>query len=266
MAQSRATQFLRQWRVTQMNLRVCAGVTAFLLSAAAVAADTAHEWSYSGDHDPAHWAELSPEFATCGIGQHQSPINVDKTEKAALPPLEIHYQPAPLAVVDTGHSLQVNYAAGSTITVGGHTYALTQFHFHRPSEEQFHGKPFAMVAHLVHTDANGKLAVVAVELREGGSNSVLDAVLKNVPTGKGNVVVARGRKVDVSDLLPRARGYYTYTGSLTTPPCSEEVTWYVLKNPVDVSAQQVAEFSKYYSNNARPVQPLNGRVVRETLD
>ena len=249
-----------------MKLRICAAAVAIVFSAAATAAEAGHEWTYSGATGPEHWADQSPEFATCGIGKHQSPINIDKTEKVALPPIEFHYQPAPLTVIDTGHSVQLNYAPGSTITVGGETYTLTQFHFHRPSEEQVHGRPFAMVAHLVHKNAKGELAVVAVELKPGKANPVLEAVLNHVPSVKGKEETTAGRTVNVANLIPTQHGYYTFAGSLTTPPCSEDVTWFVLKHPVEVSASEIAKFSKHYAHNARPVQPLNGRVVRETLD
>jgi len=249
-----------------MKLRICTAVIALLIGATAGAAEPGHEWSYSGPTGPEHWADQSPEFATCGIGKHQSPIDIEKTEKAALPPIEFHYQPAPLTVIDTGHSVQVNYAPGSTITIAGETYTLVQFHFHKPSEEKVHDRPFAMVAHLVHKNAKGELAVVAVELKPGKPNPVLDAVLGNVPHEKGKETTVAGRTINVANLIPASHGYYTFPGSLTTPPCSEDVTWFVLKTPVEVSAAEIAKFGKHYAHNARPVQPLNGRVVRETLD
>jgi carbonic anhydrase len=143
-------------------------------------------------------------------------------------------------------------------------YELVQFHFHRPSEEKIHGKAYAMVIHLVHADPNGHLAVVAVLLDPGKENALIRELWSHLPKGKGKETLVEGVKIDAADLLPKNRGYYTFEGSLTTPPCSEGVTWFVLKQPVPVSTGEVAAFAKVYSGNARPVQPLHDRVVKET--
>jgi carbonic anhydrase len=233
-----------------------------LLPALTAAAEHAH-WGYEGEHGPRHWGELSEEFAACKLGTHQSPIDIQRTKKTALPAIAFHYKLSPLTVVDNGHTIQVKVAAGSSIEVGGTTYELVQFHFHRRSEEKVKGKAFAMDAHLVHRDAAGKLAVVAVLLEPGAANPALEAVLRNVSPGEGERSPA-GVSIDPASLLPAERGHYTFTGSLTTPPCSEGVTWFVLKAPVQVSAEQVAAFSKRYPHNARPVQPLGDRVVQES--
>jgi carbonic anhydrase len=231
--------------------------------ATAWAEEGAHHWTYKGTTGPTHWAKLEDDFATCQLGKHQSPIDIRKSavRKADLAPIEFNYKPSALKIIDNGHTIQVNYEPGSTITVGGQTYELVQFHFHKPSEEKIDGKSFDMVAHLVHKNAEGKLAVVAVLIRNGQANPLIHTLWRNLPTEKGVERAAEGVNIDVSTLLPPKRSYYTFAGSLTTPPCSEEVTWLVLRNPVHLSGEQIARFGKIYPMNARPTQPLNGRVV-----
>lgn len=229
----------------------------------AEAAEPAH-WTYSGSQGPAHWAGLSREFAACEAGREQSPIDIRDARKAELPPIRFDYKPAPLRLVDNGHTIQVNYAPGSRITVGADSYELVQFHFHRPSEERVNGTVYAMVAHLVHRSAEGKLAVVGVLLESGGRNGLLEALWGNLPPAKEQEVAIRAVTIDAAGLLPADRGYYTFPGSLTTPPCSEGVRWFVLKRPVRVSADQIDTFAKRYPGNARPVQPLNARVIQQT--
>ena len=249
------------------NVRRAAVV--FLASAAAAAA-TAQEqkaaphWTYTGEASAKHWGDLDPAFAECKMGHHQSPINISKTEKARLDPIEFHYQESPLKVTDNGHTIQVSYAAGSFITVGGHRYNLMQFHFHHPSEEKIHGKGWPMAAHLVHADDSGKLAVVAVLLEPGMANATIQSVWDNLPKEKDAARAVDNVRVDAGNLLPQDHGYYTFAGSLTTPPCSEDVTWFVLKTPATISAAELAAFTRLYPLDARPVQPLYGRVVKET--
>jgi carbonic anhydrase len=221
-------------------------------------------WDYSGPTGPNKWGEIDEKFGTCSLGQVQSPIDIrsDQAEPATLDPITFAYKPSPLKIIDNGHTIQVNYAPGSSIAVGGARYELLQFHFHRPSEERVNGKPYDMVAHLVHKDTAGKLAVVGVLLEKGAQRPVLQAVFDHLPGEKGKEVAVPGVSIDLTTLLPNNRAYYTFTGSLTTPPCSEGVTWFVLKQPSQVSADQVARFGQIYAMNARPVQPLNGRRVR----
>ncbi len=230
------------------------------------AAEGAHHWSYEGEAGPDHWGALESEFGTCGLGHTQSPIDIRDVEAkpSDLPPIEFHYQPTPLTVIDNGHTIQATYAPGSYITVAGKRYDLLQFHFHKPSEEAVNGKRFAMVAHLVHKDADGKLAVVGVLLAEGTDNPVIESVWKAVPHEQGKAVTSEGVQIDATQLLPADRGYYTFAGSLTTPPCTEGVTWLVLKTPSTVSADEVATFGGHYSMNARPLQPSNDREIRVT--
>lgn len=221
-------------------------------------------WSYEGKDGPKEWGKLDPTYATCSQGRTQSPIDIKSAKKSDLPPLQFDYNAVPLNIIDNGHTIQVNYAAGSTLTVGQKTYTLKQFHFHHPSEEEISGHGYDMVAHLVHADTEGHLAVVAVLLKKGKSNAFLETVWRNIPAEKEKAVDVTGVSLNVKDLLPTDHGYYTFSGSLTTPPCTEGVTWYVLKDPVFLSADQVAAFAKIYPMNARPVQPLNGREILET--
>ena len=166
-------------------------------------------------------------------------------------------------MLDNGHTVQVNVAPGNTIEVMGQRYELVQFHFHRPSEERIDGKPFDMVAHLVHKSEQGKLAVVAVLLEKGSAQPVVQSVWNNLPLEKGDEVAARST-LDLNQLLPRERGYYTYMGSLTTPPCSEGVLWMVMKQPVPISDEQIGIFARLYPMNARPVQSASGRLIKQS--
>ena len=251
--------------------RVGIALAALALLAAgggAFAEEAAHHWSYSGAHGPQHWAEEDPAFATCGSGHHQSPIDiVNARTDRSLAPIEFAYQPTALTVTDTGHGFQVNAAPGSGgITVGGDHYDLVQFHFHRPSEERVAGHRYAMVAHLVHKNARGELAVVAVLIRSGAENAFLKPVFDDFPPQGTAEKSAPGATVDLGSFLPAAHGYYTFEGSLTTPPCSEHVRWFVLKNAVSASSAQIARFSERYPMDARPTQPLNDRTILQTAD
>jgi len=166
-------------------------------------------------------------------------------------------------VIDNGHTVQVNVEPGNAITITGKRYELVQFHFHRPSEERINGRQYDMVAHLVHKDADGRLAVVAVLLDRGSAQAIVQSVWNNLPLEKGDEVRA-GTRIDMNQLLPEDRRYYTYMGSLTTPPCSEGVLWMVLKQPVPISVEQVAIFSRLYPMNARPIQQADGRLIKES--
>jgi carbonic anhydrase len=232
-----------------------------LASHAALAESHAH-WSYEGKTDAGHWAELDEGYATCKLGKNQSPINIEtrRARRADLKPIEFSYAQGAAEVVNNGHTIQVNVPNGGNISIDGKPYQLLQFHFHTPSEEKIDGKAYPLVAHMVHKNAEGKLAVVAVLFKQGAENRSLKPVFAAMPAAEGEKA-ALGNGFDPAALLPASRGYYAFTGSLTTPPCSEEVTWRVLKTPVEVSSSQLAAFRKLYPMNARPVQPLNDRSV-----
>jgi carbonic anhydrase len=231
--------------------------------ATAFSAEGAH-WSYSGRTGPAQWGGMEEEYKACATGKLQSPIDIrdDRAKKTELPAIHFDYKPSALKIIDNGHTVQINYDAGSSMEIGGKQYELVQFHFHKPSEEKLNGKNYPMVAHLVHKGAGGNLAVIGVLLSTGKANSLIETLWENLPKKKESEVVADRVKINAVDLLPKDQGYYTFSGSLTTPPCSEGVTWFVLKHSTAVSADEVARFSKLYPMNARPVQPLNGREVK----
>jgi carbonic anhydrase len=237
-----------------------------LLSSAAIGEDHKgeHVWDYSEALGPTHWGDLEPEFATCSAGHLQSPIDIRSPKKVDLPAIEFHYKPSPLHIVDNGHTIMINYSPSSFIEVGGKRYELKQFHFHRPGEEKINGQASEMSVHLVHADADGNLAVVAVLLNKGEDNALIRELWKDLPKEKGKEAVLQTVQIDISQLLPVNRGYYTFPGSLTTPPCSENVTWFLLKEPVTISDAELKRFASLYRNDARPTQPLNGRVVLES--
>ncbi len=223
----------------------------------------AGHWSYQGDAGPQSWGKLKPEFIKCTSGERQSPIDIRDGMKLQLDPVQFDYRPSAFRVIDNGHTVQVNVAGGNTIEVIGRRYSLVQFHFHRPSEERVEGRQFEMVAHLVHKDMEGRLAVVAVLLDQGSAHPLVQTVWNNLPLEKGEEVPARAM-LDLNALLPAERNYFTYMGSLTTPPCSEGVLWMVMKQPVQVSLEQIGIFARLYPMNARPIQSASGRLIKES--
>ena len=252
----------------QLGARDFAAVAGAVLSIAAIACYGAEggRWTYSGATGPAKWGNLDKGFAECKLGQTQSPIDIPdaSARKGDLPSLLFNYKPSPVKIIDNGHTIQVNYKPGSIFTVEGKPYELVQFHVHKPSEEKIDGKDHDMVAHLVHQGPGGKLAVIAVLLDAGRENALIKTLWDNLPREKGKENVVDAVSINAVDLLPPNKGYYTFAGSLTTPPCSADVTWFVLKTPVQVSAEEIARFARSYPMNARPVQPLNGRDIQAT--
>jgi carbonic anhydrase len=235
-----------------------------VITTAAAAQHAGAHWTYSGEQGPSHWGSLSHDYAECSAGHAQSPIDITSTTKADLPAIQVDYASFPLRIIDNGHTVMVSAGPGSSITVGGTKYDLVQFHFHHPSEEEFNGKRHPMVVHLVHKDAAGHLAVIGVMLDVGEANTTVENTWAHIPATKDKEVSDSSVMIDPSGLLPSSRGYYTFAGSLTTPPCSQGVTWFVLKTPVTISQAQLDAFAKLYKMNARPVQPLHGRTVKES--
>ena len=225
-------------------------------------AQAAH-WGYGGADGPEQWGLLKPEFAACTSGSRQSPIDIRSGVKVDLEPIQFDYRPTGFSVVDNGHTIQVNVGGGSSIEIQGRRYDLLQFHFHRPSEERINGRQFDMVAHLVHKDPEGRLAVVAVLLDRGSAQPLVQTIWNNLPLEKGSEVAVRA-ELDMNHLLPADRRYYTYMGSLTTPPCSEGVLWMVLQQPVPIAQDQIGVFSRLYPMNARPVQQASGRLIKQS--
>ncbi|MDZ7858689.1 carbonic anhydrase family protein [Sphaerotilus sp.] len=226
------------------------------------AAHVAH-WSYGGEGGPAEWGKLRPDFSTCAKGQRQSPIDIRGGVKVDLEPIKFNYRSTGFNVLDNGHTVQANLGYGNSIEVAGRRYDLVQFHFHRPSEERINGRQFDMVAHLVHKDPEGRLAVVAVLMDQGKQHPMVQLVWNSLPLEK-NDELQSPVPLDMNLMLPEDRRYYTYMGSLTTPPCSEGVLWLVLKQPAQLSADQLAVFTKLYPMNARPIQQASGRMVKES--
>jgi carbonic anhydrase len=223
-------------------------------------------WSYEGAIGPDHWGDLDPAYAVCKSGREQSPVDIRGAEKAGLPALHFEYKSGPLFIINNAFTaVRVDYVhSGDFLVVGDKRYELTQFHFHRPSEEYIEGKPFDMAAHLMHVGSDGKVVGVAVMLKAGPANATVQRLWEHMPKTPGSVQEVPGVEVDPAGLLPRNRGYYTYTGSQTAPPCTEGVTWIILKEPMTVSPEQISAFAKLYPHDVRPVQPLNGRVVKES--
>jgi len=254
--------------ISRLTLKTCGLAIVFCIAIAPPIsrAQESHppHWAYEGSEGPEQWGSLDPAFATCQMGHNQSPIDISHPKLADLPELKFDYNAVPLSIVDNGHTIQINYAPGSTLTVGNKIYSLKQFHFHHPSEEAINGKGFDMVAHLVHADAEGQLAVVAILFKAGAPNPLLETLWRNIPSEKGKTVESSAVSVNIKDLLPSQHGYYTYRGSLTTPPCTEGVTWYVLKSTTSLSNEQLAAFGKVYPHNSRPTQELAHREVLES--
>ena len=228
------------------------------------AAGTTAHWSYSGADGPEHWGDLDPSFAACKNGTRQAPINIADAKLADLPPIRFDYQLAPLRIINNGHTIRVNYAPGSWIVIGNKRYQLEQLHFHHPAEEEIAGRRFDLVAHLVHQSADGQFAVVSILFKQGAANPFLQQVWNHAPTEPGKEIEIKKVVLNVADLLPTGRNYYSLAGSLTTPPCSEGITFYVMKDVQELSAEQIAQFAKLYPDNARPIQPTNGREILES--
>lgn len=226
-----------------------------------IAAHKDIHWSYEGAGAPAKWSSLNPAWKTCDNGKRQSPIDIRDGIRVDLQPIKFDYVPSYFRILDNGHTVQVSVGTGSRIQVMGRSFDLVQFHFHRPSEERVDGRGFDMVAHLVHKDLDGRLAVVAVLIERGDAHPLVQTLWNNLPLEKHDDY-APGVSIDPSQLLPESPEYYTYMGSLTTPPCTEDVLWMVMKQPVQLSADQIAIFARLYPMNARPVQALNERLIK----
>jgi len=235
-------------------------VGGMVLASCAVFAGSETHWTYSGAGGPNEWAKLTPEYSACA-GKNQSPINLTGFIKADLKPIKFAYQAGGNEILNNGHAVQVNYAAGSSITVDSIQFDLKQFHFHAPSEHLINGKSYPMEAHFVHADKDGNLAVIAVMFKEEAENKALTKIWPLMPKNVGEKS-ALSSPFAAAGLLHSNRDYYRYNGSLTTPPCSEGVRWLVMKEPVSASKEQVEAFSHlmHHPNN-RPVQPVNARSV-----
>jgi len=234
-------------------------------AAAAIAAAPKHGtvWSYEGELGPANWSKINVDWAKCGTGNRQSPIDLRDGIKVNLEQISFDYHPSSFSEVNNGHTIQVTVGGGNFITVGNTVYELQEFHFHRPSEEKINGKGTEMVIHLVHKSAEGKIAIIAVLLERGQPHRLMQTIWDNLPLEKFDTV-SPSIVIDPTDALPERREYFTYMGSLTEPPCTEGVLWMVFKQPMQASPAQMALFSRLYPLNARPVQSTAGRLIKES--
>ena len=220
-------------------------------------------WSYEGDGGPSNWGKLRADYATCATGKRQSPIDIRDGIRVNLEPIKFEYARTQFRIVDTGHAVQVGVGAGLGLRVMGKRFELSHLEFRRPAEERVNGRTYDMSAQLVHRSDDGQTAVVVVLLEKGAEHPLIQTLWDNLPL-EPDLEVAPEAAIDLNVLLPENRAYWTYMGSLTTPPCTEGVLWMVLKQPVQVAAEQVAIFARVFRSNARPVQPGNGRLVKES--
>lgn len=221
-------------------------------------------WSYEGARGPAHWAELDPANALCTSGRRQSPIDIRGGVAVELEPIRFDYRPSEFVVIDDGHTILARLAPGNTMAVGGRRFALRQMHFHHPAEERIDSRGFDMSLHLVHEDDEGRLAVLALLLQRGDEpQPVVQRVWNDLPLERG-VEQPASQPIDPAALLPADRAYATYMGSLTTPPCSEDVLWLVMRQPLSVTQAQIDVFTHLYPMNARPLQSAAGRLIKQS--
>ena len=246
--------------------KILAGsITATLLSSALLASGGGSHWGYTGHEGPANWGSLSGDYTMCKDGKSQSPININSSvtvESKGLEKIGFDYNTGISSVINNGHTIQVNFDKGSSISVDGIKFPLIQFHFHTPSENQIDGKNFPLEGHFVHATKDGSLAVVALMFEDGAENPFLKKVWAKMPhkAGEKNAISISAKEVNA--LLPKDKAYYRFNGSLTTPPCSEGVRWMVLKNYSTISKGQTKEFlDVFHHANNRPVQPINARKV-----
>jgi len=238
---------------------------ALLLTGNSPGHDKPH-WSYGGEGGPEKWGELSQEFALCKTGHMQSPIDLGAADVMGNFSIKAAYKPGPLTLLNNGHTVQAVIAPGSLLTSGIARYKLLQVHFHTPSEEVLYGLPYPMVAHFVHVDHAGNLAVLGVLFEEGAHNAELEKLIRAAPAHESETETVKGATFDPGKLLPANLAVYRYEGSLTTPPCTEGVRWHVARHRSTASAAQIAALHAIMGDNARPIQPLHGRLLVAGVD
>lgn len=219
-------------------------------------------WAYAGDGKPDVWGELQPDFKVCQLGVEQTPIDLANGFSGEPGKLDLRYIPTSLRILNNGHTIQVNPEAGSYCVIGNARYELVQFHFHHPSEHLLAGRRYEMECHFVHKAANGALAVVGVFITPGASHPHLAAIFDAMPSASGPEVRV-AQMFNPAMLIPSAASYFRYMGSLTTPPCSEGLTWTVFREPIQAAPEELQKFAALYPNNARPVQRRNNRLLVE---
>ncbi|OPJ90685.1 carbonic anhydrase [Serratia marcescens] len=231
------------------------------VSFSVAAAELSPHWGYEGQEGPGHWGKLSPDFTLCETGKNQSPVNIQGALKTHYSRPVLAFQRGKQQIINNGHTIQINVSEGNTLRLDDDTFALQQFHFHAPSENEIDGKQFPLEGHFVYKDKNGFLVVLALMFQEGKANPQLAKAWQQMPVKVDQAAILI-QPVDIKALLPEKVGIYRFSGSLTTPPCTEGVTWMVLEQPVSASAEQIGKFRSVLQHaNNRPVQPLNGRVI-----
>ncbi|MFW1859487.1 carbonic anhydrase [Acinetobacter defluvii] len=225
-------------------------------------AGEASDWGYETNNAPDKWASLSEKYHACS-GLNQSPIDIKNTTSAKLEPLKFNYAANAKSIVNNGHTIQVDFNTGNTLTLDGQEFVLKQFHLHSPSENKINGVSYPMEMHLVHANAQGELAVVAVMYQQSQANPSLAQIWSNLPKQAGQSFTFTGN-LSAASFLPKKLDYYRFNGSLTTPPCTEGVRWIVLKEIQSTSEAQLNAFTQLLSHpNNRPVQPVNARMILE---
>ncbi len=222
------------------------------------------QWSYDTESEsgPEYWGDISEKYIACKEGLSQSPVDLAGATDVALPRIEFNYAPTKLNIINNGHTIEVKYDKGSFIKIGKEKYKLLQFHFHTPSEHLVDGLPAVMEMHLVHKSNRGKLAVIGVLFHVGVENTSFENIWANLPE-RPRQKRSIGIKINAADLIPESKGYYAYSGSLTTPPCTEGVKWQVLRSTLEVSEEQLLKIESILGSNSRLVQPLNERELKK---
>jgi len=243
-----------------MNIKNACLITAMITFSSSSMAAATH-WTYEGKHGSEHWGELSTKFATCKSGVNQSPIDITGAIEAELPKLSIDYQASSVELINNGHTVQANISGKNTFSNDAGKFDLKQFHFHAPSENTIAGKSFPLETHFVHADENGRLAVIGVMFEEGAENKTLAKLWNKMPNKAGNTA-SFSALLNSNDLMPVDASYFRFNGSLTTPPCSEGVRWFVMKQPINASKAQINKFVNTMGGATnRPVQPINARII-----
>jgi carbonic anhydrase len=232
--------------------------------AAAGTAEHAPHWGYEGEVGPDKWGHLQADFQTCDLGREQTPIDLVKGIQAKIGTIRPRFADQKMTILNNGHTIQVNAAPGSFTEINGVRHDLVQFHFHHPSEHLLAGRRLDLELHFVHRSAAGNLAVLGIFVKPGRANVALAPIWAAMPPSEGQPV-ATGVTIHPAALLPASPHYFRYTGSLTTPPCSEGVSWTVYSNPIEASPEQIRRFAALFPMNARPVQSVNRRFLLENL-
>ena len=228
------------------------------------AKETNSHWGYTDEVAPKYWSGLNSDYAKCSNGKMQTPINIIATKDINLTPLDFNYSTNSSDVINNGHTVQVNINSGSSVKIDGLDFKLKQFHFHTPSENNINGTEYALEAHFVHATDDGQLAVVAVMFKKGDENPIISKIWNKFPLEENKKVAFSLSSDDIKSIMPPDKNYYKFLGSLTTPPCSENVKWNVFKTPVTISSEQVETFFKIFGHtNNRPIQETNDRLIQE---